>query len=187
VRPGIDRRQVYLPPGRWYRFGTDEVTEGPRTLAVSAARVNPQARDDSQFVRTLPLFVRAGAVVPMEEPLQYALERAVDTLELHVYDGGSDTSELYEDDGASFAYRQGARRLTRMVTRSTGEALELSLTRTGTFAAAASRFRIVIHGLAGPPRSGAVDGRPTGVTWDAFHHTATLEAPGEAGLVRLVR
>ena len=175
VRQGQDARQVYLPAGRWYRYPFDSLYEGGRTYTVSAPRVDPWARDDSVFVRGIPLFVRAGAVIPMQAVLQYVGERHLDTLELQVWDGGSQASELYEDAGEGFAYQQGAFRLSRFQTTSDSASLRLQVAQTGGYGGAAGTFHVVVHGLAKAPAGVAVDGRPAAARFDAARRVAEFD------------
>ncbi len=187
TRQGADQRPVYLPAGRWYRYPFDSVYDGGRTFTVSAPRVNPWARDDSNFVRGLPLFVQAGAVIPMQAVLQYVGERHLDTLELHVWDGGSAASELYEDAGEGFAYRQGAFRLTQFRTTSDAGTLQLALAQSGRYDGAARTFQVVVHGLAKAPASVTVDGARAQPSWDATRKLATFDVPATVREIRIER
>jgi len=190
MRQGQDARPVYLPAGRWYRFGTDEAFDGGRTLAVPAPRVDPWARDDSNFVKSVPLFVRAGAVIPMQAVEQYVGERHMDTLELHVWDTDAATavtSELYEDAGEGYAYQQGAWRLTTFGTHSDGTTLEIAVAAQGAYAGAASDFLVVVHGLAKAPAQVTVDGSPVQVRFDAPRRTAVFDMRPDAHGIRVER
>jgi alpha-D-xyloside xylohydrolase len=69
------RRDIYLPAGGWYDFWTDTRFDGPRWITYEAE------------LETLPLFVRAGAVIPIGPDLQYANERSWDPLRFEVYPG----------------------------------------------------------------------------------------------------
>lgn len=187
TRQGQDTRAVYLPAGRWYRYPFDSVVDGGRTVTVSAPRVNPWARDDSNFVRGVPLFVRAGAVIPMQAVEQYVGERHMDTLELHVWDGGSETSELYEDAGEGFGYQRGTFRLTRFTTTAEGGTLDLVLSQTGHFDGAASRFLVVVHGLAAAPKAVTVDGRSAQADYDAARKVVAFDVPAATREIRVER
>jgi alpha-glucosidase len=187
ARQGQDGRAVYLPAGRWYRFPTDEAYDGGATVTVSAPRVNPWARDDTAFVRGIPLFVRAGAVIPMQEVEQYVGQRRPDTLELHVWDGGAATSELYEDDGEGFAYRQGTFRLTEFRTRVDTAALAITVRSTGRYEGAASDFRVIVHGLSRTPAAVTVDGRPVQYRFDAPARLARFDLSPAAETIRISR
>jgi hypothetical protein len=84
---------VWFPPGEWVDFFTGERFEGPaeRTVEVPIDR--------------MPLYVRAGGVVPMQPPMNHVGERAVDPLTLRAYPGGDGSFDLYEDAGEGVAYR----------------------------------------------------------------------------------
>ncbi len=111
--------EAFIPPGDWYDFYTGEKVTGPRRLRL---RIDPS--------RGGGLLVRAGAVVPMW-PLKQHLERGWnETVELHVWPGDGEAT-LYEDDGDSLAYRDGAYALTKIVNR--GGKLEIGQ-RQGSFA-----------------------------------------------------
>ena len=91
---------MYLPEGRWHDFWTQEVYDGPRGITVEA----PLDR--------LPLFVRAGAIVPMGPPVQHLSGPGADDLTLLVYPAASASFALYDDDGVTNAYRHGDYALT---------------------------------------------------------------------------
>jgi alpha-D-xyloside xylohydrolase len=76
------RRDIYLPAGGWYDFWTDRRIDGKRWITYDAE------------LDTLPLFVRAGAVIPMGPELQYANERVWDPLSFEVYLGGEGVTEI---------------------------------------------------------------------------------------------
>ncbi|TMD66404.1 MAG: glycoside hydrolase family 31 protein, partial [Chloroflexi bacterium] len=75
-------RDVYLPEGGWYDYWTDRPVDGRRWIRYEAE------------LETLPLFVRAGAVLPMGPELQYANERNWDPLSFEVYPGDASASEM---------------------------------------------------------------------------------------------
>jgi alpha-D-xyloside xylohydrolase len=89
-------RSVYLPAGtNWYDFWTGERTSGGETIAAPA----PLDR--------IPLAVRAGSILPLGPAIEYA-GQATDPIELRVYPGASGDFTLYEDEGDSYRYEQGA-------------------------------------------------------------------------------
>ncbi|QJU59043.1 DUF5110 domain-containing protein [Sphingomonas sp. AP4-R1] len=90
-------RQVYFPgAGDWYDFATGEMHRGGTTASVAA----PAER--------MPLFVRAGAIVPTGPVTHYVDERPDAPLTLLVFVGADGRFSLYEDDGRSLAYKSGA-------------------------------------------------------------------------------
>ncbi len=190
TRAGQDARPVYLPAGRWYRYPFDSVYDGGRSVTVSAPRVNPDVRGDSGFVRGIPLFVQAGAVIPMQAVEQYVGERHMDTLELHVWDTDAATavtSELYEDAGEGYAYQQGAWRLTTFDTHSDGTTLEIAVAAQGAYAGAASDFLVVVHGLTKAPASVTVDGSPVQVRFEPRARIAVFDMRPDARSIRIER
>ena len=106
-------RSLYLPRGGWFDFWTEEPHQGGREIE----RVVDLA--------TIPLYVRAGAVLPMGPVRQYADEPVDEPLTLIVYPGANGTSFLYEDDGISFNHRSGE--FTRLVMTWNDLARELTL------------------------------------------------------------
>jgi alpha-glucosidase (family GH31 glycosyl hydrolase) len=95
VEKGATSRKVYLPHGKWYDFWTNEMHNGGREII----------RDVD--LAMLPLYVRAGAVIPMGPVRQYTSEAVDGPLTLTVFPGADGTSFLYEDDGESFDFRKG--------------------------------------------------------------------------------
>ena len=90
-------RPVYLPAGAdWYDFWTGERLAGGQTV-VAAAELD-----------VLPLFVRAGSIVPMVAPMQYVDETPDALVELHIFPGDNGCFQLYEDAGDGYDYELGA-------------------------------------------------------------------------------
>jgi len=89
--------KVYLPKGaRWYDFFTNHVYDGGKTVE----RPCP--------INEMPVYVRAGSILPYGPDVQYSGEQAWDSLELRVYPGANGTFTLYEDEGDNYNYEQGA-------------------------------------------------------------------------------
>jgi alpha-glucosidase (family GH31 glycosyl hydrolase) len=141
---GAVNRSLYLPRGRWYDFWTEEAIEG-------GTQVNRLVD-----LATMPLYVRAGAIVPTGPVMQWTDEIPNPPLTLTVYPGADGAFDLYEDDGRSFAYKRGewmglslkwsdaARRLTVTLTprsRRPAAARELSLRLAGRPETRRARFR----------------------------------------------
>jgi alpha-glucosidase (family GH31 glycosyl hydrolase) len=111
---GATEREVYLPAGLWRDFWMENEIEGGRTVARP---VN---------LATLPLYVRAGAVLPTGPVRQYSAESHDGPLQFTIYPGADGESDLYEDDGMSFEYEQG--HFTRLRTRWSNSNRQLALT-----------------------------------------------------------
>jgi len=95
VEKGASKRSLYLPEGRWHDFWSEDIYQGGREVS----------RDVD--LGTTPLFVRAGAIVPLGPVRQYTTERSDEPIELTVYPGANGTFTLYDDDGRSFDYQRG--------------------------------------------------------------------------------
>ncbi len=98
-RPGMRKRLVYLPQGKWIHFWSQESYEGPRHLVVDSP------------LDQLPLFIRYGAIIPEHPLLQFISFQAIESLTVTIYGVASEASQtyvLYEDDGVSFAHERGA-------------------------------------------------------------------------------
>jgi alpha-D-xyloside xylohydrolase len=89
-------RPVYLPSGtKWYDFWTGKEATGGRQVQAAAP------------LETIPLDVRAGSIVPLGPVIEYA-GQATDPIEVRVYPGADGDFTLYEDEGDSYRYTQGA-------------------------------------------------------------------------------
>ncbi|MBD2744035.1 glycoside hydrolase family 31 protein [Coleofasciculus sp. FACHB-1120] len=94
-RPGVEYRALYLPEGTWYDWWTGERYEGATHILAHAP------------LERMPLYVRAGAIIPMQPVMQYTDERPLDELTLRIWPGHGEC-RLYEDDGHTFEYQTGA-------------------------------------------------------------------------------
>jgi alpha-D-xyloside xylohydrolase len=89
-------RSVYLPvsPG-WYDFWTGQAVRPGATIAAAAP------------YDSLPVFVRAGSIVPFGPELQYIAEKPSDPITLYIYEGANGSFTLYEDQGSNYDYEKG--------------------------------------------------------------------------------
>ena len=93
----VKNAEVYLPEGAaWYDFWTNERLEGGQTVEKAAP------------LDILPLYVKAGSIVPRGPQVQYATEKPWDNLEVWVYPGADGSFCLYEDEFDNYNYEQGA-------------------------------------------------------------------------------
>lgn len=102
--------RVYLPEGEWIDYWTGERWSGPQSFVC-----NVPARAGG------PLFVRAGAIVPLWPPMDFIGQTQAETLTLDIYPGRSGEFVLYEDDGVTFQYEEGQAAFTRMECESNRE------------------------------------------------------------------
>ncbi|MGB7984132.1 MAG: TIM-barrel domain-containing protein [Terracidiphilus sp.] len=99
---GATSRMVYLPAGcDWYNFWTNEKLHGGQTVSVHAP------------IDTIPLFVRAGSIVPLGSAV-LSTQQTQKIASLRVYPGADADFSLFSDDGTSYAYEHGAGSVTRI-------------------------------------------------------------------------
>ena len=96
TEPGATSRHLYLPNAKWCDFWTGAVAQGGRAFDADA----PLDR--------LPLFVRAGSILPLGPDIEFAAQKPADPLELRVYPGADGSFTLYEDENDSYDYEHGA-------------------------------------------------------------------------------
>jgi alpha-D-xyloside xylohydrolase len=96
TEPGAVMRHLYLPKAGWYDFWTGHATGGGTAIDAPAP------------LDSLPLYVRAGSIVPMGPDVEYAAQKPADPIELRVYRGASGDFALYEDEGDNYDYEKGA-------------------------------------------------------------------------------
>jgi alpha-glucosidase len=91
----VDALDVTLPPGNWYDFWTSQKHSSTEKISLHPA------------LDELPLYVRAGAIIPMQPVVQSTSEKPNGPLQLRVYPGEDCRGSLYEDDGHTFAFQRG--------------------------------------------------------------------------------
>jgi len=99
---GATSREVYLPEGSdWYNYWTNERVKGGQTITVQAP------------IDTLPLFVRAGSILPLGAAVESTHEKQA-IAKVRVYPGADGNFTLFSDDGTTYAYEEGAGSRTRL-------------------------------------------------------------------------
>ena len=151
---------VWLPPGAWYGFWDEARHAGARMMTAPAGK--------------LPLFVRAGAIVPRAHRMASASAWDHAALVLDVYAGADGTFELVEDDGVSSRYRTGDVRRTTLTYTDSSRTVDVGPA-AGAFSGApmARTYEVRVHGLDAPVEF-AVNGVTTPSTWDASRRIVQL-------------
>jgi len=95
LAPDQETRHVYLPKGKWYYFWTNEMVDGGQEVEVTTP------------LDTMPIFMKAGAVIPEYPVMQYVGEHEIQEVKLNVYYADYEVNSfLFEDYGETFAYEQ---------------------------------------------------------------------------------
>lgn len=115
-------RTVYLPKGTdWYDFWTHTVYKGGQTLKYEVT------------LEMIPLFVKAGSIIPISEPLTYTDEKKGEISEIIIYSGADGEFTLYNDEGDNYSYEKDNFSMIQLTYKDTEKTL--------TFGEAAGRFK----------------------------------------------
>ena len=99
---GAEHRSVYLPAGcDWYNYWTNERIKGGQTITANAP------------IDTIPLFVRAGSILPLGSPVESAQQKQA-IASVRVYPGADSSFTLFSDDGETYSYEKGAGSITKL-------------------------------------------------------------------------
>jgi alpha-glucosidase (family GH31 glycosyl hydrolase) len=116
---GLAKRSVWLPKGDWVEWQTGTHLKGPLSVTRNFS------------IRQVPVYVKAGSIVPMEPPMRYTGEKPVDPLILTVFpsqNGQTSTYTLYQDAGDTPAYRSGEAAWTKLQATSASDGSDVTLT-----------------------------------------------------------
>ena len=148
---GALSRVVYFPEGTWYDYWSGKRYTGKRYVTVACP------------LRQIPLFVRAGGIIPTQPVVQYVGEKPVDTITLEVYPGAGGSFPLYQDDGHTLQYQKGAYAVTHLTTETVRgkDGTELTLRAAkpeGSYDVSKEHYALRIH-LSSAPSRVTVNGR----------------------------
>jgi len=96
TEPAASTRRLYLPKARWYDFWTGTSSDGGHGV------------DGAAPLDRMPLYVRAGSIVPMGPDLEWSTQKTADPIELRIYRGAHGDFTLYEDENDTYNYEKGA-------------------------------------------------------------------------------
>ena len=142
TEPGATTRRLYLPNAQWYDFWTGTSIQGGRSLNAPTT------------IDRMPLYVRAGSILPLGPDVEYATQKSADPIELRVYRGANGTFILYEDENDTYNYEKGLYATIPMAWDDSTQSLTIG-DRTGSFPGMLEKrtFRIVFvtdnHGVGG--------------------------------------
>ncbi|NDJ79368.1 MAG: glycoside hydrolase family 31 protein, partial [Chloroflexi bacterium] len=147
TEPGATQRQVYLPRGVWYEFDTGKLIDGGQHVTAQAP------------LERMPLYARAGKVLPMWPVMQYVGEQPLEEARLRVYAGSGETT-IYEDAGEGMAYQNGDYRWSYFICKflPSGQ-FAIEWRRAGQYQPPYQRVRVEVAGIPSEPESVALDGQ----------------------------
>jgi alpha-glucosidase len=160
----VDAEDISLPPGGWYDFWS-----GARHEHNEKIQLRPRLDE-------MPLYVRAGAIVPMQAVVQNTGETPDGPLLLRVYPGEDCSGSLYEDDGHSLAYQKGEILRIHYACATSPSSLTItSNIEKNAYKPWWNSTSLTVFGAAGAPKEVRIDERVT-PDWrfDSQTHTVTL-------------
>jgi alpha-glucosidase len=173
---GQEYKKIYLPKGEWYNLYSGVFEAGGKETIIPLP------------ANQLPVYVKAGSIIPMQSLVQSTSEKPSDTLTLHIYNGSvPGTFTYYEDDGASYDYEKGFfyRRTIRFDPVSRTITLDKA---EGNFSTKFGHIALVLHGFdkgaavqSTDTATLKVNGRPVPLT----HSTLSFLGDGSACAVQL--
>jgi alpha-glucosidase len=163
----VDAENISLPPGEWYDFWTN------------AKHTNKEKISLHPKLDEMPLYVRAGAIVPMQPLVQHTGETPKGPLQLRVYPGDDCRGTLYQDDGHTFAYQKGE--LLRVNYSCQLSPAGVTITSTvdkNAYKPWWSGAELIVYGNAAPPKEVRIgDAVLREWRYDSQAHTITLTVP----------
>ena len=160
---GATSRTVYLPKATWYDFWTGAKIDGGKRIEAEA----PLAK--------LPLYIRAGSIIPMGPTMEWSTEKPADPIEIRVYPGANGDFTLYEDENDNHDYAKGQNATIKLHWDDTAKSLTFG-TREGSFPGMLEKhtFNVVVVG----------EGKGVGVG-DGASQARTMIYKGDQVVVKL--
>jgi alpha-glucosidase len=163
----VDAEDVTLPPGDWYDFWSGTKHEHSEKIQLRP------------LLQEMPLYVRAGSILPMQPVVQNTGETPGGPLELRVYPGEDCRGSLYEDDGHTLAYQKGEMlRIHYSCTSSPASVTITSSIEKNAFKPWWNSTALTVYGAVKAPKEVRIGERVT-QDWrfDSQMHTVTLTVP----------
>lgn len=142
VSPVVDQGQtekdIYLPAGTWTDFASGKVYQGGQVAHLAI---------DGKHWSDIPIFIRAGAIIPTQPAMNYVDERPITQLSVDMFPSASPTSfDLYDDDGRTYAYEKGAYAVRELTLRREDTGVRVALgKRRGDFASPVASLILKVH------------------------------------------
>jgi alpha-glucosidase len=173
----LDSMEVKLPAGTWYDFWTGETFQGGTTWTMNPA------------LDSVPVYVRAGAIVPMQPTIQYVGEIPQGQLQVHVYPGPNCHGTIYADDGNTLAYQRGEFQRTAFTCETTTDGVRVKLAApAGSYKPWWQSFDVRVHGGKDTPREVTVGGKEiSNARFDGGTRSVPIQVPAGVATEIVVR
>jgi alpha-glucosidase len=165
----LDAYDVKLPPGEWYDYWT-----GAKHQSGQPLKVNPP-------LDLVPLYVRAGSILPEQPIVQHVEEVPAGPLGLRVYPGGDCRGSLYLDDGKTYAYTRGGYLRVNYSCRPGVDSLDITISgHHGSYKPWWQQVRLEVFGVEKAPKEVRAGGHSlTEWTYSSERHAVTFTLPDE--------
>ncbi|MBK6267282.1 DUF5110 domain-containing protein [Marivirga sp. S37H4] len=137
VASKVNLAKVYFPEGEWYDIFNDTHYSGNQEIIAECP------------IERLPVYVKASAILPMQDKLQSLTNNKNQTLHLHIYSGSKEnTFNYYEDDGNTFEYVNGAI-YQRSISLKPSEKQIILTEKSGSYKSQYKKIKLYLHGFSG--------------------------------------
>lgn len=168
---GLNPLQVLLPPGDWFDYWSGEKVEGAHEFAIEPA------------LDRMPVYVRAGAIIPEQPLVQSTAEVPQGALEVRVYPGPECRGSIYWDDGESFDYQKGQYYRQSFTCESDARGVTVKLSAPeGSYQPWWKTIKVVVYGtrakdaaVNGAPATPEVSSHASAVVFPASREAATIQ------------
>lgn len=148
MEPGQIKRNVYLPKGKWFNYWTYEVVDGGKEVPVATP------------LETMPIFIKAGAVIPEYPVMQYVGQMEIEEVKLNIYYTDYEVNSfLFEDYGETFAYEQDIYLEKKFVVNGSSRELTINQSMEGLYTPRYDGYHLNIIGLPFKPSKIIADGK----------------------------
>ncbi len=160
-------KKLYLPAGNWYDIYSDEIIRGEKEWSQEFP------------IYQLPIYVKAGSVLPVQSLVQSTKDKPGDTLQVHIFYGtGQNSFVYYEDDGSSFNYRNGNYCKRDIIFNANRNRISFS-PQEGTFTSAYKMVKLVLHGFKEAGTTFLVNNKNARITNEQISLLSPLEYLGD--------
>lgn len=141
MQQGQTEKTIQLPPGTWTEWATGKVYAGGQAVKLSV---------DATTWADIPLFVRTGAIIPMQPAMEYVDQHPVKQVTVEVFPARTASSfAYYDDDGDTYAYEHGHYYLQQLGAQRTAQGATLTVAAPqGSYMPALKTYLFAVHGFA---------------------------------------
>jgi alpha-glucosidase len=161
VEPGQTTKSIYLPTGRWTDWFSGKVYQGGQTIRLAI---------DSKHWGDIPLFIRDGAIIPTQPPMDYVGQHPLTQLDVDVFPADTRTQfDYYDDDGSTYDYEKGAYFVQSLSVQRQGSTVQFGTSAvSGKFKPVLKFYLLKIHGGVATTVSSGGTGLPAFENLDAL-------------------